>query len=162
VTLADALTVRVAANSHFDHDGKPDAANLSFSYRFTLGDRSITYTGDTGPSAAVTRLAEGSDMLVSEVIDLDRLLAEIRQRRVDASADMLASMQTHLSTHHLLPADIGTLAARAKVGRVVLTHYAVPGALSESEPTLRADIGKSFAGPVDLARDLSSFDLGCQ
>jgi hypothetical protein len=38
----------------------------------------------------------------------------------------------------------------------------VPGALSESEPTLRADIGKSFAGPVDLARDLSSFDLGCQ
>jgi ribonuclease BN (tRNA processing enzyme) len=162
VTLEGGASVKVAANSHFDHDGKPDPANLSFSYRFTAGGRSITYTGDTGPSAAVTRLASGSDMLVSEVIDLDRLLREIKQRRVDASAEMLASMQEHLSTHHLLPADIGTLAAQAKVGRVVLTHYAVPGALSESEPVLRGDIAKAYAGPVDLARDLSSFDLGCK
>ena len=81
VPLGDGLTATAAANSHFDHDGKPDPSNISFSYRFALGDRSITYTGDTGPSDAVTRLASGTDMLVSEVIDLDRLLKEIKQRR---------------------------------------------------------------------------------
>ena len=161
VPLGDGLTATAAANSHFDHDGKPDPSNISFSYRFALGDRSITYTGDTGPSDAVTRLASGTDMLVSEVIDLDRLLKEIKQRRVDAPPEMFAAMQRHLSTHHLLPVDVGVLAAEAKVGRVLLTHFAVPGPLSESEPALRAGIGKKFSGPVDLARDLSSFDLGC-
>ncbi|WP_235219066.1 MBL fold metallo-hydrolase [Sphingobium sp. C100] len=162
IDLGEGVAVRAVANSHFDHDGAPDPDTVSLSYRFTLGDRSITYTGDTGPSAAVTKLASGSDMLVSEVIDLDRLLAEIRQRRVDASPEMLASMKQHLSTHHLLAADIGLMASQAKVGRVVLTHFAVPGLLSESEPTLRGDIGKNYAGPLDLARDLSSFDVGCR
>ena len=161
VPLGDGLTATAAANSHFDHDGKPDPSNISFSYRFALGDRSITYTGDTGPSDAVTRLASGTDMLVSEVIDLDRLLKEIKEWRVDAPPEMFAAMQRHLSTHHLLPVDVGVLAAEAKVGRVLLTHFAVPGPLSESEPALRAGIGKKFSGPVDLARDLSSFDLGC-
>ena len=161
-TLDGGVTVKAAANSHFDHDGKPDPANISLSYRFALGSRSITYTGDTGPSDAVTALASGTDMLVSEVIDLDRLMKEIRERRVDASPEMLGSMQKHLSTHHLLSADIGKIAFKAKAGRVVLTHYAIPGLLSESEPSIRADIGRAYAGPVDLARDLSSFDLECR
>lgn len=49
-------------------------ARKSLSYRFDLGHRSITYTGDTGPSDAVTRLAQGSDMLVSEVIALEPIV----------------------------------------------------------------------------------------
>jgi ribonuclease BN (tRNA processing enzyme) len=162
VTLDGGVTVKTAANSHFDHDGKTETAILSFSYRFRLGGRRITYTGDTGPSEAVSRLAAGSDMLVSEVIDLDRLIRDIRQRRVDASPEMLTSMQKHLSTHHLVPADIGTMAAQAKVGRFVLTHFAVPGLMRDSEAAMRGGIAQSFAGPVDLARDLSSFDLGCR
>jgi ribonuclease BN (tRNA processing enzyme) len=161
VDLGNGLSVKTAANSHFDHDGQPDAANISLSFRFDIGGRSITYTGDTGPSGAVDSLSAGTDMLVSEVIDLDRLLKDIRQHRVDASAEMLTSMQKHLSTHHLLPADIGLMAAKAKVKRVVLTHYAIPGALSKSELSLREDIAKAYSGPVDLARDLSSFDVGC-
>lgn len=161
IALGDGLSVSTAANSHFDHDGKADTANVSLSFRFSIGERSITYTGDTGPSDAVASLSAGTDMLVSEVIDLERLLKEIRQRRIDASAEMLTSMQKHLSTHHLLATDIGKIAAQAKVKRVVLTHYAIPGSLSESEPSLRGDIAKSYAGSLDLARDLSSFDLGC-
>lgn len=162
VDLGKGLNVRTAANTHFDHEGAGNQANISLSYRFGIGNRSITYTGDTGPSEVVSTLAVGTDMLVSEVIDLDRLLKDIRQRRGDASAEMLASMQKHLSTHHLLPSDIGLMAEKAKVRRVVLTHYAVPGSLEESEPTLRSDIAKAYSGPVDLALDLSSFDVGCK
>ncbi|WP_454797818.1 MBL fold metallo-hydrolase [Novosphingobium lindaniclasticum] len=155
--------VKVAANSHFDHDGKPDPANASLSYRFVLGTRSITYTGDTGPSAAVTALAKGSDMFVSEVIALDALLGEIRARRKDASPEMLAGMERHLSTHHLRPEAVGEIAAQAGVGRVVLTHFAVPpGPLPQFEPAIRAGIAARYHGAVDLARDLQSFDLGCR
>lgn len=162
VKLAD-LTVTAMPNSHFDVGGKAGAgASISLSYRFQLGQRSIVYTGDTGPSADVEKLAEGSDMLVSEVIDLERLLAQIKVMRRDATPEMLSSMSEHLSTHHLLPADIGAMAARAKVGRVVLTHFAIPGPLAESEPDLRSGVRQIYSGPLDLARDLSSFDLGCQ
>lgn len=157
------LSVRAAGNTHFAHDGPAEAQpNVSLSYRFTLGKRAITYTGDTGPSSAVTALAKGSDLLVSEVIDLDRLIAGIRQRRPDATPEMLAGMQKHLSTHHLVPRDIGAMAADAGVGHVVLTHFAIPGPLSDSEPAIREGIRQTFAGPLDLARDLSSYDVGCR
>jgi ribonuclease BN (tRNA processing enzyme) len=162
VSLGD-LEIAAAANTHFDHEGPQEAvASISLSYRFTLAGRSITYTGDTGPSEKVTRLASGTDMLVSEVIDLERLLAEIRQLRRDAPAEMFSQMSKHLRTHHLTASDIGKMAASAKVGRVVLTHFAVPGPLARSERDLRTGIGAAYDGPVDLARDLSSFDLGCR
>lgn len=159
----DGLTITVAANSHFAHPGpKLDDEPQSLSLRFALGARSITYTGDTGPSDAVTRLAQGTDLLVSEAIDLDRILAEIRLRRTDASPQMLAQMQQHLSTHHLQPEAIGAMAQAAGVRHVVLTHLAVPGPLAASEPGLRGGIRKSYAGPLDIARDLASFDVGCR
>jgi len=161
--LGQGASVKVAANSHFDHDGEPDPSNVSLSYRFALGNRSVTYTGDTGPSAAVAALAKGSDMFVTEIIALDALLGEIRMRRRDASPEMLAGMERHLSTHHLKPEAIGEIAAEAGVGRVVLTHFAVPpGPLPQYEPAIRAGIGARYAGPVDLARDLQSFDVGCR
>src|SRR3546814_20936087 len=41
----------------------------SFSYRFETPGRVIVFIGDTGPSEALTELARGADILVSEVID---------------------------------------------------------------------------------------------
>lgn len=156
------VNVTAVANTHYDHDGDAGAGSaLSFSYRFDFGNRSITYSGDTGPSEALTKLAEGSDLLVTEVMDLDRLLAEIELRRRDASPKMLAAMREHLSTHHLPAAEVGKIAAKARVKRVVLTHYALPDPLVASGPYLRGGVGTSFSGTVDLARDLSSFAVGC-
>lgn len=160
--LGQGLSVTAAANSHFDHDGHPDPDAVSLSLRFALGKRSVTYTGDTGPTPALASLARGADLLVSEIIDLDRLLAEIRARRKDAPPAMLAAMARHLSTHHLVPEALGEAAAEAGIGRIVLTHFAIPpGPLAGSEPTLRAGIGTHYAGPVALARDLDTFDVEC-
>lgn len=158
------LTVLTAANSHFDHAGPiKQHAPVSLSYRFELGGRSVTYTGDTGPSADVTRLAAKTDMLVSEIIDLERIVSAIRTHRPDMPPSTFAQMREHLSTHHLTAPDLGRLARDAQVGRLVLTHFAIPpGPLQQSEAILRNGIGESYAGPVDLARDLSSFDIGCR
>lgn len=163
IDLGEGAMVSAAANSHFDHGGRSDPDNVSLSYRFALGRRSVTYTGDTGPSDAVVKLADRTGMLVSEVIDLDRLLQEISERRKDATPEMLKGMEEHLSTHHLKPEAIGEMAAKAKVGRIVLTHFAIPpGPLVRSEPGIRAEISMHYAGPVDLANDLQTFDLGCR
>lgn len=163
VSIGD-ITVTAAANSHFDHPGprQPDEAQ-SLSYRFGFGGRSITYTGDTGPSEAVTRLAQGTDMLVSEVIALDPILAAIRKSRPDMSDELFGQMRRHLSTHHITAEDIGKMANKAGVGRVVLTHYAAPpGPIARFAKPFRAEIARNYAGPVALAQDLSSFEVACR
>ncbi|MFM5930315.1 MAG: MBL fold metallo-hydrolase [Novosphingobium sp.] len=159
-----ALTVTAAGNSHFDHPG-PRQANepQSLSYRFDFAGRSITYTGDTGPSASVTTLAKGSDLLVSEVILLEPIIASIKKQRPDMSNEVFGQMRQHLSTHHIVAADIGTMAATAGVGRVLLTHFAAPpGPIARHARAFRADIGRAYAGPVSVAQDLSSLSVPCK
>jgi len=158
------VTVTAAANSHFEHGGPVTVdAPVSLSYRFQIGNRSITYTGDTGPSAAVTRLAAGTDMLVSEVIDLNPILDAIRKHRPDMTEETYADMRRHLSTHHITPHDLGVLANDSHVARLVLTHLAIPpGPAENSEPTLRQGIGETYHGPVEIARDLLGFTLACK
>lgn len=159
-----ALTVTMIANSHFDHDEKSgEETTQSLSYRFQIGARSITYSGDTGPSEAFASLAKNTDLLVSEVVDLDPIMASIRQRRADMDAATFSNMQTHMATHHITAADLGHLAKNASVGRLVLTHLAIPpGPTRNSEQRLRDGVGQFYNGPVELANDLSTFDVGCR
>ena len=157
------LKATAVANSHFDHPG-PKQVNepVSLSYRFELGGRSITYSGDTGPSEAVVRLARGTDMLVSEVIDLEAIVASIRKSRPDMTEETFGPLRRHLATHHVTAADLGTMAAQAVAKRLVMTHFAVPpGPIAQSETALRQGVAQAYFGPVDIALDLSSFDLGC-
>jgi ribonuclease BN (tRNA processing enzyme) len=157
------LNVAAVANSHFDHPG-PKLANepVSLSYRFELAGRSITYSGDTGPSEALVRLAQGTNMLVSEVIDLEGIVASIRKNRPDMAEGTFEQMRRHLSTHHVTATNLGKIAAQTGTNRLVVTHFAVPpGPIALSEPALRYGIAQAYLGPVDIARDLSSFDLGC-
>jgi ribonuclease BN (tRNA processing enzyme) len=47
---------------HFHEMGPASASEKSYSYRFETPDRVIVFTGDTGPSDAVTELARGADL----------------------------------------------------------------------------------------------------
>lgn len=156
------VTIRAAANSHFDHDGPADKnPPVSLSFRFETGSKSITYSGDTGPSAAFEKLAIGTDLLVSEVMNLDRVLADIKAKRTDAPPQLFAEIYKHMSTHHLRPEDVGEIAKKAQVKNVLLTHFATAGLLNKSEAYFRAGVAKHYQGRVDLAHDLSSYSVGC-
>ena len=45
----------------------------AFGFRFDTPHGSVAFSGDTGPCDNVVRLADGADILVHEVIDVDRL-----------------------------------------------------------------------------------------
>ena len=61
------IKVTAVENSHFDfHTGPAAGKHKSYAYRFEVPDRVIVFTGDTGPSDAVTALAQGADLLVTE------------------------------------------------------------------------------------------------
>jgi ribonuclease BN (tRNA processing enzyme) len=150
--------VRVGAvrNTHYSFPvGSPEAARYqSLSLRFDLPDRSVVYTGDTGPSAAVERLAHGVDLLVSEVIDPDAALADVRKSVPNLPPAILALIREHFLEQHLSAEAAGQLARNAGGKSLVLTHVALGD--RPEEPT-RAAAARAFGGPVRVAHDLGRF-----
>ena len=73
------IPVSVRSNTHYSlpKDSEKGKRFQSLSFRFDLPDRSIVYTGDTGPSPDVLDLARGADLLVSEVIDPEEVLTRL-------------------------------------------------------------------------------------
>ncbi len=161
VVKLDDFTVRVASNSHYSFP--PDSQNAkdfrSLSFRFDLPERSIVYTGDTGPSDKVTALAKGADMLVTELIDIEATLTNLRRRARQLSPEEAANMERHLRDHHVTTTDIGKMASAAGVKEVVVTHLAGGGAATEPGAADRyaAEIGKLFSGRVRIAKDQDRF-----
>ena len=153
------IAVTAAENSHYSFaPGSPEAERYkSLSFRFDMPERSIVYTGDTGPSADVERLAAGADVLVSEMIDLPATLDNVARVSPAMPPELREGMARHLADHHLSPVQVGEFAARAGVGRVVVTHL-VPGRMTaEQEASYRAGIAQYYRGPVQFAADLDRF-----
>jgi len=159
VALTPAVTMIAAQNSHysFPPGSEPDRKFKSLSYRFEVAGRSIVYTGDTGPSPAVEQLARGADLLVSEMIDVPATIAAVRHNAPGMPEKQFAAMTWHLSTHHLTPTEVGELAKRSGVRRLVITHI-VPGDLMPADKDrYLQEIGKNYPGPAAIADDLDRF-----
>jgi ribonuclease BN (tRNA processing enzyme) len=109
----------------------------TFGYRLEHGGRSIAYSADTGESAALVELARGADLLLCEASLLDG---------PDLPHDL-----------HLTGLQAAQHAARAGVGRLMLTHL-VPW--NDQARTLEEACGSSFAGPISLAASGQSIDVG--
>ncbi|MXO87240.1 MBL fold metallo-hydrolase [Altererythrobacter aestuarii] len=153
------MTVRNVENTHysFTADSPQYGRYASLSFRFDLPDRSILYTGDTAPSAAVDQLGQGADLLVAEMIDLDGLLSAMGPTRGDSPGGPPSILLEHLRTHHITPAQIGEMAAFMEVGEVVVTHLVIGNAGREAWRRYEAEIGEHYDGVVTIAQDLDGF-----
>lgn len=159
------LRVTAAQNSHFYFvsRGPTGVIDKSYAYRFDTPSGSVVFTGDTGPSDAVARLAEGADVLVSEVCLCSKGSAAPNAKRDGSTVrppdGLDAQEDFHLMREHLSPEEVGTIATRAHVRTVILTHY-VPGDDNEKDGTgYRSGVKKTFTGTVIAAQDLFEFDL---
>jgi ribonuclease BN (tRNA processing enzyme) len=150
------VKVSAATNSHYSFvaGSDDDAHYQSLSFRFELPGRSIVYTGDTGPSTNVEKLARGADILFSEVIDPEAAMADLQRVNPSAPPALLAMVRQHFIEQHLTADNVGLLAAVAGVKQLVLTH----NGLGEG-PTDRAiaAIAAHFKGSIVVAKDLDSF-----
>lgn len=151
--------IRVTAISvdHFHVPADTPEARMprSYAYRVEAGGRSLVYTGDTGPSIHLVRLAMGADLLVTEVIDLAATRAMLL--KVGTPPGHVEPLMAHMEQDHLTPEWVGRIAAEAGVRQVVLTHF-VPGLDGETAAGGYVEgIAPAFKGPVKLARDLDRF-----
>jgi ribonuclease BN (tRNA processing enzyme) len=152
------IKVMAVENSHFDfHEGPASGKHKSYSYRFETPDRVIVFTGDTGPSDAVTELAKGADLLVSETSSCqDRMQEMINDGRWQAMtpAEQTGIMRQATQGHMTLDV-IGKMATSANVKTVVLSHLTHK---SDGDYTPWAEeVKKHFSGQVLIAKDLMEF-----
>ena len=154
-----ATHVTAAKNTHytFQPGSAEDIAFVSLALRFDTPGRSIAYTGDTGPSEAVERLAQGADVLVTEMIDYARTVSEIRRVSPKMPPAALTGLETHLHLHHLTPSEVGELAHAARVKSVVVTHLSAPEFDGGRAREYLGEIARSYDGPAVIANDLNSF-----
>ena len=105
-------------------------------YRVDYKGKSITFSGDIDAlgHTALTRIAEGSDLLVFNAPVLDPPAAP-----------------PALYTLHTAPGDIGKISAAAQVSSLLLSHLSRD--IDESRDAMTHSIRRSFQGPVQFAED---------
>lgn len=156
------IKVTATENAHYNAPvANPAAKPKSYAYRVDTPAGSILFTGDTAPSPAVTALAKGADMLVSEVINVSATVNLVNeQTHGRLPAETYANMMRHLADDHMTPEQVGQLAKEAGVKRVILSHIS-PGGDGDKDPDAlyAAGVRLVFKGPVTVAEDLQTFDL---
>ncbi|MGH3452026.1 MAG: MBL fold metallo-hydrolase [Haloechinothrix sp.] len=118
----------------------------AFGYRIETEYGVVALSGDTAEHANVVRLAHGADLLVHESVNLEYY----RQRDFDPV------FINHLAESHTTPQEVGTVATKAGVDHVVLSHLA--GVATDEE--WAAWVRETYAGRVTVAADGQVFALG--
>ena len=95
----------------------------------------LTYSADCGPNDELCAFAAGTDLLLIEAT--------------------LPRPEREGPRGHLTPAEAGEHGARARVGRLVLTHISD----ELDEEWARDEAAKAFDGPVQVAREGAVYEL---
>ncbi|MEJ2642134.1 MAG: MBL fold metallo-hydrolase [Desulfosarcinaceae bacterium] len=107
----------------------------SVGFRLSIPDGpSMVYSGDTDVTPELVRLAAKADLLICECALPD-------EQKV---------------TGHLTPAEAGRMASHAGVKHLVLTHF-YPAC---EKADIAAQCRRTYKGPLTLAHDLLSFEIG--
>lgn len=151
----DLVTVSSVENTHFSEAARETFPYRAVSYRLDSRDRSITISGDTAYSENLIRLAEGSDVLVCETMELDATRANFEQRvAAGAYADNPEGVWQHIVETHVTTEESGRMAAEAGVGTLVLSHL-IPGGLTDlPDEAYLEGVRRHFDGDVIVGRDL--------
>jgi ribonuclease BN (tRNA processing enzyme) len=152
------IKVTAIENTHFAfHKGAAAGRHKSYSYRFETPSRVIVFTGDSGPNEALTKLAHGADVLVSEANSIEERMHDLLksgQWQV-MTAEEQERIKRQMTQGHLSTADVGEIAARAGVKTVILTHLTFKE--DDDYTAWVADVKKHFSGEVLVAKDLKEF-----
>ena len=153
------VQVATVENTHYaDAQGRIIAnGSTSLSYRFDKNGYGIGYTGDTGPSEPMTDLFRGVDLLMTELIDLPAIKAEIVHRFPAMPEPVRQTLFRHFQEHHLSPDQIAAIGTRTGAKRVVLTHLTAAGPTVGFASRLTAEVRRTFIGVVNVAHDLDRF-----
>ena len=117
----------------------------ALAYRFDTSTRSIVISGDTTYSENLVRLAQGADLLIHEAMYLPAIGQLVRENA--------PRLKEHLMRSHSTTEQVGLVAARAGVKKLVLSHL-VPAFPTITDEMWLEGVRKHFHGPAVVGRDL--------
>ena len=131
------VTVSCTAVDHY-------TVRPALAYRFDTPTRSIVISGDTTCSDALVDLARDADLLIHEAMYADG---------IDQLASGNTSLREHLLRSHSTTEQVGMVAARAGVKKLVLSHL-VPAFPTITDEMWLTGVRKYFSGEAIVGRDL--------
>jgi Metal-dependent hydrolases of the beta-lactamase superfamily III len=120
---------------------------VALGYRVDAPGRSVVISGDTRPSAELTRRSAGVDVLVHEVYSA----ANVEQEKMPGGGDW----PKYLKSAHTSDVEIASIAKTANPQMVILTHVIALGATDSA--MIAAVRSKGYTGRVVVAHDLDRY-----
>jgi ribonuclease BN (tRNA processing enzyme) len=118
----------------------------SFAYRFDTAYGSVTFSGDTTHTPNIPVLAQGTDLLVHEAINLQ-------------GADLPPALHSHMLESHVEVQKVGTVAEEAGAKRLVLSHLVDFAQDSIDAPRWRRWAKQGYGREVVVGADLQRLTL---
>lgn len=113
----------------------------ALAWRVEMGGKRIVFSGDTnGEGDGLTRLASDADLFVAH----------------NAVPEGATGVERRL---HMPPSVIGTIAANARVGQLVLSHRMLRTLGKQNQDQTQAEIERRYSGPIAFANDLDCFPV---
>jgi len=119
----------------------------AFGYRVDYGGHSVTLSGDTRPSENLVKFAQGTDVLIHEVIDPEAY--------GDAVTADSAAQRKKIIEHHTTPEQAGEIFTRVKPKLAVYSHIVPPDV-----PNVVPHTRETYSGPLEVGEDLMSIEIG--
>lgn len=121
----------------------------AFGYRVDFQGHSVVLSGDTTFSENLIRAAQGTDVLIHEVLDLDAYRPADDTYTPEQIEKVIA--------HHTTPEQAAIVFARVHPKLAVFSHIVPIDA-----PNVVAQTRKTYSGWVELGEDLMTIDIGDQ
>lgn len=119
----------------------------AFGYRIDYAGHSVVLYGDTRYSENLIRFAQGTDVLIHEVLDPEAY------SKLDNS--YTPEMRARVLAHHTLPDEAGKVFTKVAPKLAVYSHIVPPNV-----PDLVAQTRKTYSGPLEVGEDLMSIEIG--
>ena len=118
-------------------------------YRIDYQGHSVVLSGDTRPSENLVKFAQGTDVLVHEVLDPEAYF--------DVGNSMTPEQRKRIRDHHTTPEEAGRVFSRVAPKLAVYSHI-VPPDVPDVVPHTR----KTYSGPLEVGEDLMTIEIGEQ
>jgi len=119
----------------------------AFGYRIDYAGHSVTLSGDTRPSENLIKCAQGTDVLIHEVVDVPSYISLSKSDNPEQEKKIIG--------HHTTAEQAGIIFSRVRPKLAVYSHI-VPSDASD----VVAHTRPTYSGPLLLGEDLMSIDVG--
>ena len=131
----------------FDVDHRPVVP--TFGFRIDYGGYSVVLSGDTRPSENLVKFAQGTDLLIHEVL--------APKDFSDRMAHLTPHHRQQVINHHTTAEQAGEIFQRVAPKLAVYTHI-IGGPNAQEE--LIEDTKASYSGAIEVGEDLMAIEVG--